>query len=132
MVEDPIKEKFKKIAVLKHMFGPADLASDPGLALEIKEDVREECERLFGDVSAITLFDSDPQGVVTVRFGSEVAALACVAKNDGRFFDGRRIAASIYDGRERFGADSDDLAGDEEEEKARLSRYGDWLVSQGS
>jgi HIV Tat-specific factor 1 len=38
------------------MFTLADLEKDPGLLLDLKEDVREECETL-GQVTSCTLFD---------------------------------------------------------------------------
>lgn len=47
---------------------------------------------------------------------------------NGRFFDGRKVEAYIYDGKE-------DLKGiqakeTEEETKARLEKYAEWLESQ--
>jgi HIV Tat-specific factor 1 len=38
------------------MFAPADLDKDPALLLELKEDVRGECETM-GQVTSCTLFD---------------------------------------------------------------------------
>jgi len=38
------------------MFAPADIDKDPALLLELKEDVREECETM-GQVTSCTLFD---------------------------------------------------------------------------
>lgn len=42
------------------MFAPADIDKDPALLLELKEDVREECETM-GQVTSCTLFDVSPQ-----------------------------------------------------------------------
>lgn len=42
--------------MLKGMFTLADLEKDPALLLDLKEDVREECETL-GQVTSCTLFD---------------------------------------------------------------------------
>jgi len=41
------------------MFAPADIDKDPALLLELKEEVREECEAI-GQVTACTLFDVSP------------------------------------------------------------------------
>lgn len=48
-----------RVVVLKHMFTLEDLAQDPTLLLDLKEDVREECAML-GEVTNVTLFDVSP------------------------------------------------------------------------
>ena len=48
--------KQTKTVVLRHMFTLEELASDPTLLLELKEDVREECETL-GKVTNVVLYD---------------------------------------------------------------------------
>jgi HIV Tat-specific factor 1 len=45
-----------RVVVLKHMFTLKELEEDPGLALELKEDVREEAETI-GTVTNIHVFD---------------------------------------------------------------------------
>lgn len=45
-----------RVVVLKYMFTLKELEEDPGLALELKEDVREEAETI-GTVTNIHLFD---------------------------------------------------------------------------
>jgi HIV Tat-specific factor 1 len=45
-----------RVVVLKHMFTLQELEEDPSLLLDLKEDVREECETL-GDVTNVVLFD---------------------------------------------------------------------------
>jgi HIV Tat-specific factor 1 len=52
---------------------------------------------------------------------------------DGRFFDGRRIEAELYSGKQRFkrGTDEDiDGVGDEAEKK-RLDDFASWLMTEG-
>lgn len=48
--------RFNRIVVLARMFSLAELESDPALLLDLKEDVREECEAL-GKVTNVTLYD---------------------------------------------------------------------------
>jgi HIV Tat-specific factor 1 len=38
------------------MFLPADLDKDPGMLLELKEDVRDEAETM-GEVTSVVLYD---------------------------------------------------------------------------
>ena len=48
--------KNSRVVVLKHMFTPKELEEDPTLLLDLKEDVREECETL-GEVTNVVLYD---------------------------------------------------------------------------
>jgi HIV Tat-specific factor 1 len=55
--EDSVaNEKWLRTVVLKYMFAPADIDADPGLLLDLKADIREECEKL-GEVTTVTLFE---------------------------------------------------------------------------
>lgn len=46
-----------KIVVLAHMFTLKELEDDPALLLDLKEDVREECETTCGKVTSVQLYD---------------------------------------------------------------------------
>jgi len=48
--------KNSRVVVLKHMFTLKELEEDPSLLLDLKEDVREECETL-GEVTNVVLYD---------------------------------------------------------------------------
>ncbi|EIW68105.1 hypothetical protein TREMEDRAFT_32917 [Tremella mesenterica DSM 1558] len=124
----PGASRFTRVVVLKGMFSPKDLDEDPGLLLELKEDVREEAETL-GEVTNVVLYDKEEEGVMTIKFKDTISAQACVNKMNGRFFDGRRISASLYTGKERFrrsgrGAEEDE----EKSERERLEGFAQWLV----
>ena len=45
-----------RVVVLKHMFTLKELEEDASLLLDLKEDVREECESL-GEVTNVVLYD---------------------------------------------------------------------------
>lgn len=46
------------------MFTLQELEEDPTLLLDLKEDVRDECEKTCGEVTNVTLYDvSDPDPV---------------------------------------------------------------------
>ena len=114
--------RWDKVVVLKHMFAPAELAADATLALELKEDIREECEKL-GPVTNVTVYDREEAGVVTVRFANAVSAREAVRVFEGRWFDKRRVEAGIADGRERFRKSRRGEVGDAEEEERRLEQF---------
>jgi len=114
------------------MFTLKELAGDTSLLLDLKEDVREECSTL-GEVTNVVLYDTEPDGVMTVKFRDPLGAQACVLKMDGRFFAGRRIEAELYSGKQRFkrsGA-GEDVEGGEDAEKKRLEDFALWLMTEG-
>ncbi|KAJ3199221.1 hypothetical protein HDU82_000624 [Entophlyctis luteolus] len=118
-------EKFSKIVVLKHMFTKSEIDEDPALLIDLKEEVREECEK-FGEVTNVIMYDTSDDGVITVRFKDSEAATICAEKNNGRFFAGRKIIAYIYDGKEKFKETKTAEQLQEEEEK-RLAAFETWL-----
>jgi HIV Tat-specific factor 1 len=69
--------KWDKVVILKHMFTLDELEDDPAALLDIKEDVREECSK-FGEVTNVTLFDKEKDGVMSIRFKTLEAAAACI------------------------------------------------------
>jgi len=57
-----VKAKYARVVILKHMFAPEEFEKDPGLIIDLKEDIRSESEKL-GEVSSVMVFDvraSDP------------------------------------------------------------------------
>lgn len=144
-----------RVVVLKHMFTLKDIEEDASLLLDLKSEVREECETL-GDVTNVVMYDKEPDGVITVKFRDAVSAQACILvrqtsrdlvahsltyscpqKMNGRYFDGRKVTAELYTGKERFKKTGDghdileDEAGDDAEKK-RLDEFAGWLEGQGS
>jgi len=120
------------------MFTLQELEEDPTALIELKQDVREECEKI-GEVTNVVLFDGEKDGIMSVRFAEEDDALECVKvfllpvnadgqTMNGRYFSGRQIEAEIYDGKVRYkkakGGTTGDEAGDE---ATRLEKFGAWL-----
>ncbi|KAJ3989117.1 hypothetical protein F5890DRAFT_1487944 [Lentinula detonsa] len=128
-----VANKNGRVVVLKHMFTLDEIHKDASLLLDLKEDVREECSSL-GEVTNVVLYDKEKDGVMTVKFRDPLSAAACVIKMNGRFFDTRRIEASLYSGKQRFqrsGA-ADDIEGEgDEAEKKRLDDFAQWLLTEG-
>lgn len=127
-----VNPKFEKTVILKHMFTLKELEEDPTAILDLKEDIREECEKL-GDVTNVVLYDQEEDGVVSVRFSNAESAKACVQVMDGRFFAGARVEAYIFDGTEKFRKTNTKKTDAEEDaaEKERLEKFGDWLEATG-
>lgn len=68
----PGNSRFARVVVLKHMFTLKELEEDPSLALDLKEDVREEAESI-GTVTNVVLYDVS---VFVVRL--DAACLSCL------------------------------------------------------
>ncbi|KAJ6625667.1 hypothetical protein B0H10DRAFT_1782775 [Mycena sp. CBHHK59/15] len=128
-----VANKNSRVVVLKHMFTLKRLEEDASLLLDLKEDVREECASL-GEVTNVVLYDKEPEGVMTVKFRDPLSAQACVLKMNGRYFDGMRVEAALYSGKQRFqrsGA-GDEVEGDNDDaEKKRLDNFAQWLLTEG-
>lgn len=69
--------RWEKVIILRYMFTLKELAEDPVALIELKQDVREECEKL-GEVTNVVLFDGEEDGIMTVRFTDERAAAECI------------------------------------------------------
>jgi HIV Tat-specific factor 1 len=102
------------------MFTEKDTA-DVKFALDLKEDLLEECERL-GEVTAVHVLAS--LLTCTVKFREKEAAAACLKIMNGRYFDGRRISAILYDGSFSLKEEKESKADEE-----RLEHFGEWLES---
>jgi len=114
------------------MFTLEDLEKDTSLLLDLKEDVRDECSTL-GEVTNVVLYDNEKDGIMTVKFRDPISAQACILKMNGRFFDGRRIEASLYTGQQHFkrsGA-GENLEEGEDSDKKRLDDFAEWLMKEG-
>jgi HIV Tat-specific factor 1 len=59
------------------MFTLQELDDNPAAMIELKQDVREECEKL-GDVTNVVLYDAEEDGIMSVRFADEEKAVECV------------------------------------------------------
>ncbi|KAJ3410042.1 hypothetical protein CcCBS67573_g00287 [Chytriomyces confervae] len=118
-------DKFARIVILKHMFTKQEIDEDPTLLIDLKEEVREECEKL-GEVTNVVMYDHSDDGVMTVRFKEVEAAAKCVEKNNNRFFGGRRIVAYLFDGKEKF-KETKTASQIQAEEEQRLSAFENWL-----
>jgi HIV Tat-specific factor 1 len=97
----PRKNKWAKVCIVKHAFTLDDLEEDPAAYLDIKDDMREEAEK-FGDVTNVTLFDKEPEGILTIRFKDFDAAEKCRDAWNGRSFAFQRLEVTLAEDRPKF------------------------------
>lgn len=114
--------------VLRNMFGLEE-AYDGGTAFakELEEDVGAECGKL-GAVKKVRVYPKSADCVVTVAFENVDPAQDCVELMHGRYFGGRRVHASIWNGYELFLENSELI---EQLEAKRLEDFGRHLDGDG-
>ena len=117
-LDDAVVEK-KVIVVLKHMFTLEEMYADVNLRGELEEDVMDEAKKC-GEVLSIKTYTTTKDGVMTLRFRTIADAKTCISQWNGRWFDGRQIVASLWDGKSKF---VESNAESEEAQKARLDAY---------
>jgi hypothetical protein len=106
--------KYECTCLLYNMVSRERVERDPELLLAVEEDVREEAGRV-GIIKAVVVMAE--RGVVAVRFEHRESAVLCRDRMDGRFYDGQRVVARLYDGsfkihREKQISSSGDQSGD--------------------
>ncbi|KAI4945934.1 hypothetical protein J4E91_007375 [Alternaria rosae] len=96
------KNKWAKVVIIKNVFDLDQLENDPKAYLEIKEDMREKAEEI-GKVTNTTLWDKEPEGIVTVRFREFEDAEKFVAwKFGGIRYNKRSQELSLAEDKPRF------------------------------
>ena len=97
----PKKNNWAKAVIIRHAFTPAELDEEPEAYLEIKEEMREAAEE-YGTVTNCTLFDKEPEGVVTVRFKEFEPAEKFMNDYQGRGYSGRKLKLELAEDKPRF------------------------------
>jgi HIV Tat-specific factor 1 len=119
----PKKNKWAKLCIVKHAFTLDELDEDPAAYLEIKEDMREEAEK-FGEVTNVTLYDKEVDGIITIRFREFESAENFRDTCNGRGFDGRKLVITIPEDRVKFkkSARGEEQDSSDEERLAKVAR----------
>jgi HIV Tat-specific factor 1 len=97
----PKKNKWAKVVIIKNIFDLDQLEEDAKAYLEIKEDMREAAEQ-YGDITNCTLYDKEPEGIVTVRFREFEPAENFVAAFQGRRYNHRNLQLSLAEDKPKF------------------------------
>lgn len=112
------------------MFHPSDCDANPQFFEELEKDIAEEFEKC-GPLEKITVFSKNPKGVVIVKFATAFAAQECVRIMDGRYFGGRKLRSTFWDGVTNYSVDPQSSGQQAEDVDAqRLEEFGDWLEQE--
>ncbi|KAJ4341815.1 hypothetical protein N0V87_001478 [Didymella glomerata] len=117
----PKKNKWAKVCILRYAFTLAELDEDDAAILEIKEDIREEAET-FGEVTNVTLFDKEEDGIIAVRFKEFESAEKFKDAIHGRHFGGRKLEVTLAEDKPRFKKSARGEEPDSDEEERNLDR----------
>ncbi|KAK3742084.1 hypothetical protein QZH41_017543 [Actinostola sp. cb2023] len=98
---DHKRPKNERVVVIRNMFDVNEFEKEPPLILEMRNDLRKECEK-YGDVRKVIVFDRNKEGICSVAFREHESADACITVMNGRWFAGRRLEASKWDGSSNF------------------------------
>ena len=117
----PKKNKWAKVVIIRNIFDLEQLEEDAGAYLEIKEDMRDEAET-FGDVTNVTLFDKEEDGIIAVRFKEFESAEKFKDAIHGRHFGGRKLEVSLAEDKPRFKKSARGEEPDSDEEERNLDK----------
>lgn len=96
------RPRHESTVVFRGMFTLEQIDREPEKIFSIKEDTQKLCEQRFGPVKKLVLYDSNPEGVVTVTFENIEHANLALQTLNGRVVGGRVVQVSHWDGREKF------------------------------
>lgn len=83
--------------------------------------MREEAET-FGEVTNVTLFDKEEDGIIAVRFKEFEGAEKFKEANNGRHFGGRKLEVTLAEEKPRFKKSAKGEEADSDEEERNLER----------
>lgn len=75
--DDTINPKWLRTVIIKRAFTLKELAEDPLVIEDVKEDMQDGCEEI-GAVEKVIVFDQEEEGVVMVRFFDGNSAVKCI------------------------------------------------------
>ena len=111
------RPKHERVVIMKNLFTPAELTENPLLSVQVRDQIKSECEK-HGKVKKAIVCETHSEGVVSVMFVEHSGADECVRVMQGREFAGRVIGASLWDGETDYVQD--------ESEESREKRLQEW------
>ncbi|WKX91210.1 hypothetical protein Q1695_009775 [Nippostrongylus brasiliensis] len=94
------------------------------LMMDLKEEVQESCSK-YGTVKKVVVYDTNPEGVVTVTFETTDCSDMAVKMLNGRIVDGRRLEVALWDGKTRYKMEES-----EEDRKRRLEAWQNYIKGE--
>ncbi|MES1922951.1 hypothetical protein MHBO_004482 [Bonamia ostreae] len=118
-----------RIVILKPMFVLKEVQKSENLESfydDLGKEVGLECEREAGSIEKLTVFEGSGEGAIAVKFKLATSAARCISVMNGRFFAGRKIECSYFDGTD-YRVDKEET---EQEREQRIAEFGKWLTKE--
>uniref|UniRef100_A0A914PMI2 RRM domain-containing protein n=1 Tax=Panagrolaimus davidi TaxID=227884 RepID=A0A914PMI2_9BILA len=113
-----------RTVILKNVFGLDEMIKNVTLALDLKEIIKERCER-FGKIIKIVVYENHPEGVVSVSYNTVEEADYCVQLLNRGIMRHRKIEASNWDGKTKY-----KVKESEEDQKRRDQEWKNFLEDE--
>lgn len=113
----PSRDLQKKV-ILKYMFTPEEIMKEPELMIELKDEVIERCREIVAEPKRVDLYDKHPSGVIAITFVEPQQAIAFIDAMVDEYYAGRKIEASLWDGKTNYKIKETD-----EESEMRLEKW---------
>lgn len=99
--KEPLELRQKKV-IVKHMFTPEEILEDPGLLIELKDDVEAICADI-AEPKRVDIYDKHPDGVIGVTFAEPEQATAFLdALLKIKYYAGRVLEVELWDGKTNY------------------------------
>merc|ERR1711991_368531 len=118
-----------RIVILKPMFSVEEAEQSNNTEefySELGKEVGLECERRAGAIEKLTVFEGSEAGAVAIKFKTATSAARCISTMDGRFFSGKSISCSYFDGTDYRPSKEET----ETEKEKRIEEFGKWLCNE--
>uniref|UniRef100_A0A914YGY8 17S U2 SnRNP complex component HTATSF1 n=1 Tax=Panagrolaimus superbus TaxID=310955 RepID=A0A914YGY8_9BILA len=87
--------------ILKNVFGLDEMIKNVTLALDLKEIIKERCER-FGKIIKVVVYENHPDGIVSISYSTVEEADYCIKLLNRGIMRQREIEASNWDGKTKY------------------------------
>ncbi|KAI6213401.1 hypothetical protein M3Y94_00145900 [Aphelenchoides besseyi] len=87
--------------VLKNMFTLEEVNQNAAMIFDLKEEMKEMYGK-FGILKSTVVYDTNPEGVITLTYENVEAADLAVKSLDGVIRHGRQISATLWDGKTKY------------------------------
>jgi len=93
----------------------------PDFYENLKNEITGEIAKM-GPIASIKIFERNPEGVAAIKYKTSLAAIRCINIMGGRYFDGRKLEATYYDGHTNYFVEET-----AEERRRRDEAWAKWL-----
>lgn len=120
--DDDMEGEGLRIVVVKHMFTPDLILSDPELIDAIREDIESECDKNGWKIKRLVIHEFHPEGVAEIKFEKPLHAQECIQTFHKRFYGGQELDCDYYDGKTNY----KNFRESKEDEQERIDNFGKW------